>query len=103
MLELSWFGLVGRAYVLSHAVRQWHAQSWTWAQSMLVAKSVDKNSSAAMLAIKRSAGVAPKVNLRSPLCTGYESQKWTQGRCYQKPKIGVSMAHKKGLVSSIKF
>ena len=37
---------------------------------MYVRKYVDKNGSAAMLAAKRSAGIAPEVNLRILLCTG---------------------------------
>ena len=36
---------------------------------MLVRKNVDENGSAAMLATKRSVGVAPEVNLRNPLRT----------------------------------
>ena len=65
---------------------------------------------AAMLAIKRSAGVTPGVNLRHPLCTGEEASKWgihtgfeTQGRRHQKSKTGVSVAPQKGHVSSKKF
>ena len=34
-----------------------------------------KNSSTAMLAIKRSAGVAPEVNVSNPLHTGDEARK----------------------------
>ena len=63
---------------------------------------------AAMLAAKRSAGVAPEVNLREcvthmPLPSvnnaahsGFE----TQRRCHQKSKTGVSVAPQKGLMSS---
>ena len=39
---------------------------------MLVCKHVDQYGSAAILAAKRSAGVAPEVNLRIPLHTGDE-------------------------------
>ena len=42
---------------------------------MLVHKYVDENSSAAMLATKRSAGVTPEVNLRILLCSGEEARK----------------------------
>ena len=67
--------------------------------------------SAAMLAAKRSAGVAPDVNLRehiscAPLPTankaahsGFE----TQSRCHQKSKWGVSVAPQKELMSSNNF
>ena len=63
---------------------------------------------AAMLAAKRSAGVAPEVNIRecvrhTPLPSmnraahsGFE----TQRRCHQKFKIGVLVASQKGLMSS---
>ena len=62
---------------------------------------------AAMLTIKRLAGVAIEVNLREhPSCmflpsankaahSGFETQ-----RCHQKSKTGVSVALQKGLVSS---
>ena len=64
-----------------------------------------------MLAVKRSAGVAPEVNLRqgvthTPLpnankaaYSGFE----TQRRRHQKSKTGVSVAPQKGLMSSKKF
>ena len=70
---------------------------------MLVCKYVYENGSAAMLAAKRSAGVAPEVNLReyvthTPLPnsikaahSGFE----TQSRHHQKYKTGVSVAPKK--------
>ena len=55
-----------------------------------------------MLAIKRSAGVAPEVNLRNPLCTGQTAHKQgihsgfeTQGKCHQKSLTGVSVALEK--------
>ena len=60
-------------------------------------------SSAVMLAIKRSAGVAPEVNLRISLHAGKEASKQeihpgfeNQGRHHQKSKTGVSMAPQKG-------
>ena len=65
----------------------------------------------AMLAPKRSAGVAPKVNLREHVTympppsvnkaahSGFE----TQRRHHQKSKTGVSMASQKGLMSSKNF
>ena len=56
---------------------------------------------------KRSAGVAPDLNLRHPLCAGKEAHKQgihpgfeTQGRCHQKSKTGVSVSSQKGPVSS---
>ena len=39
-------------------------------QCLYMFRYVDWNSSAAMLAVKMSAGVGPEVNLRNPLCTG---------------------------------
>ena len=42
---------------------------------MLVHKYVDENGSAAMLVAKRSASVAPEMNLRSLLCAGNETCK----------------------------
>ena len=72
-----------------------------------VCKYVDKNGSAAMLAILRSAGVTLKVDPRNPLHAGAEAQKQgvhpgfgTQGRCHQKSKTGVSVASQKGLTFS---
>ena len=70
---------------------------------------VEENGLAAMLATKRSAGVAPEVNLRKcirhiPLPSvnkaadpGFE----TQRRCRQKSKTGVSVAPQKGLMSLV--
>ena len=65
---------------------------------------------AAMLATKRLAGVAPKVNVRECVAhmsppsmnkaahSGFE----TQRRHHQKSKTGVSVAPQKGLMSSQK-
>ena len=59
-----------------------------------------------MLATKRSAGVAPDVNLRNLLHAGNETCKHgihygfeTQSRHHQKSKTGVSVAPQKGLMS----
>ena len=69
---------------------------------------VEENASATMLAAKRSAGVAPEMNLREHITcmplpnangaahSGFE----TQRRHHQKSKTGVSMAPQKGLMSS---
>ena len=63
-----------------------------------------------MLAAKRSAGVAPEVNLRNSLHAGNKAHKRgihpgseTQGRRHQKSKTGVSVAPQKGLMFSKKF
>ena len=63
-----------------------------------------------MLAVKRSAGVAPEVNLRNLLCAGKIARKpgihpgfGTQGRHHQKSKTGVSVAPQKGLKFSKKI
>ena len=62
---------------------------------------MDREGLAAMLAIKRSAGVAPEVNLRNPWNAGGEAHKQgihpgfeTQDRCPQKSKTWVSVDHK---------
>ena len=59
------------------------------------------------MAVKRSAGVAPEVNLRNPLHAGEEARKpaihpgfETQGRRHQKSKTGVSVSPQKELASS---
>ena len=52
---------------------------------------MDENGSAAMLAAKRSAGVAPEVNLRIPLCTGKEACKQARG-CTATFKPGQTSA-----------
>ena len=69
---------------------------------------MEENSLAAILATKRLAGITPEVNLPEHVTcapppsvngaahSGFE----TQGRCHQKSKTGVSVAPKKGLVSS---
>ena len=49
-----------------HACQHKNALFYT----MLVHKYVDENGSAAILAAKRSTGVAREVNLRIPFCTG---------------------------------
>ena len=66
---------------------------------MYVYKYEDKKGSAAMLAIKKSVGVNPEINLGKPLCTGKEACKWeiypgfeVQGKCHQKSKTQISVA-----------
>ena len=49
-------------------------------------KYVDQKGSTAMLAVKRSAGVVPKVNQKNPLYTGNE----THSRRHQKQNRGIS-------------
>ena len=68
---------------------------------------MDRNSSAAMLTSVQSAGVTPEVNLRTSFYAGDKAGKQgihpgfeTQGRRYQKSKTGVSVAPRKGLLSS---
>ena len=65
-----------------------------------------KNGSAAMLAAKKSAGVAPEVNLRNPLHAGDKACKWgfhsgfeTWGELHQKSKTGISVAPQKGRIT----
>ena len=67
-----------------------------------------RDGSAAILAAKRSAGVAPEVNLRehvthTPLPSTNKAAHScfkTQRRCHQNSKTGVSVAPQKGLMSS---
>ena len=70
---------------------------------------VDQKGLAAMLAIKRTAGITPEVNLRNSLHEGNKACKQgirpdfeTQGRLYKKsnPGSGISVAPQKGLMSS---
>ena len=65
-----------------------------------------KSGSAAMLAIKRSAGVTVEMNLRNPLCTdekvcrqGIHPAFEIQGRYHQKSKTEVQVAPQKALQS----
>ena len=86
-----------------------HDRSQSLTPPMLVCKYMDENGLVAMLATKRSAGVAPEVNLRISLCAGDKAHKRnhtgfeTQGICHEKSKIGVSVAPQKGLMSSKKI
>ena len=54
-------------YVLNLCCEAGHVRSWTRVPPMLICMYVDQNGSATMLAAKRSAGVAPEVNLRYSL------------------------------------
>ena len=72
---------------------------------MLEKVSGSKNSSAAILATKGSAGVTWEVNLRNSLYASDEACKWgiypgfeTQDRHHQKSKTGESVARHKGLM-----
>ena len=60
-------------------------------QCLYVYIDMDGNGSAAMLPVKKSAEIAPKVNLRDPLHIGEEACKQgihpsfeNQGRCHDK-------------------
>ena len=77
------------------------------APPMFVRKYVDENGSAAMLDAKRSAIVAPEMNLRNLLCADNEACKrgnptwlWNPGQTSQTSKTGVSVAPHKGPMSS---
>ena len=58
-----------------------------------------KNSLAVMLAAKRSAGVAPEVNMRNPLNTLIQTGFETHGRYHQRSKTRVSVIPQKALIS----
>ena len=83
-----------------------HDRSWSQGPPMLVRNYVEQKGSPTMLAAKRSAGVAPDINLRVPLQTGDGTSKGihlgfkAQGRCHQKSKTGASVFPQKGLMSS---
>ena len=70
-------------------------------QYSYVCNYIDQEALAAMLAVKRSAGVAPEVNLRNPgkeACKkGIDHAFETQGRRHQKCKTRASVAPQKGL------
>ena len=57
-----------------------------------------------MLAIKRSAGIAPEVNLNNPLHAGHKAHKWEIDSAFeiqdQKAKTRVSVVLQKVLMSS---
>ena len=63
--------------------------------------------SAATLIVKRSAVVAPDVNLKNPLNAGDEAHKHSGfkilDRLHQKSKPWVSVVHKKGFICPPKF
>ena len=64
-----------------------------------VHRYVDQKGLASILTSTQSAGVTPEVNLRITQARkhpGFE----TQGRCHHKFKTGVSVAPRKGLMSS---
>ena len=56
-------------------------RAWSWVETPanacahVICKYVDQKGLAAMLITKRSAGVAPEVNLRNPLHTGDQAHK----------------------------
>ena len=75
-----------------------------------VCRYMDRKGSAAMLTSIQSVGVAPEVNLRNSLHAGDKAHKQgihpgfeTQGRRHQKSKTGVSVASRKGQMSSKNF
>ena len=78
------------------------------APQMPACRYMEENSSAAMLATKRSAGVAPEVNLREcvthmllqSMHTAANSSFETKRRRHQKSKTRISVAPQKGLISS---
>ena len=70
-------------------------------------KYVDSKGSATMLAAKRSAGVAPEVNLGNNAQASKRASEvstlgraLSQGRRHQKSKVGVPVAPRKGHVST---
>ena len=84
---------------------------WTWWRNVMSRnqqfEEMQRTRLSEMLAVKRSVGVTPEVNLRNPLHAGEETCKRgihsgfeTQGRRHQKSKTGVSVAPQKGLGSS---
>ena len=105
--------------IMQFKVTQWlrqleRALCHTLASHQCLYKYMDHKGSAAMLPIKRSAGVASEVNLRNPLYVGKKAHKKgihpgfeTLDKHHQKFKVGVSIKNKKigasdkkGLMSS---
>ena len=71
---------------------------------MFVHKYVDQNGLSAMLAIKKSRGVTPEVNVRNLLCTGDEANKQamhhgfethhrSSKQGYQRPRKKTDVLH----------
>ena len=76
-----------------------HDMSQFQAASMPAHRYAEENSSAAMLATKRSAGVVPEMNLREGVtCFPLPSRnKAALRRCHQKSEKGYQWTHKKDL------
>ena len=80
-----------------------YGRSQSWAALMLVFKYVDENGSVAMLAAKRSAGVAPEVNISDHTsCMSLPSVNKvahssfeTRGDVTRSPKQGYQWPHKR--------
>ena len=72
---------------------------------MPVRRYVEENSSADMLAARRSAGVAPEANFREcvicmPPADTNRAAVFETKKCHQKSKTGVSVLLQRGFVSS---
>ena len=74
-----------------HSVARLHRLFRTLHLGFSVSKYVDQKGLAAILGVKRLAGIAPEVKLKIPLCAGDEAcEQWihpgseTQGRHHQK-------------------
>ena len=104
-IEPSWHSSVSRVSAWSHT--EWrHDRPSFQAPLMPACRYMEENSMAAMLAVKRSAGVIPEVNLRECVtCTALQSANKTNhfGLCCQKSKTGVSVAPQKVHMSSKKI
>ena len=105
--KLYWNQLVTVAEWLACLTDMWEV-SWSNPASYLCWNMHVGKQLAAMLAIKRLAGVTPDVNLKEYLsCTplpsvnkAIHSSFETQGRHHQESKTGVSVAPQKGIMSS---
>ena len=106
-VQLSKYNSSVQLHVVHHYIR-YNREPWTSTNACRhICRYVDRKGLAAMLTSIQSAGVAPEVNLRNSLHIGDKARKRgihpgfeTQGRHCQKSKTEVSVAPRKGLMSS---
>ena len=109
-IEPSWHSSVSRVSAWSHT-EWWHDRPSFQVPLMPACRYMEENSMAAMLAVKRSAGVILEVNFRECVtCTARQSTNKahhfgfeTLRLCRQKSKTGVSVAPQKVHMSSKKL
>ena len=97
-------GTDGQTHTTENITLWWHDRSWSRAPPMIVCKYMDRNSLAAILPPKKSAGVAPVVNwgfhcmqVRMHTTERIHPGFGIQGRNHQNSKTGVSVVLQKGI------